>query len=90
MVKRQTFPPAPTLTMTRLATVEPVEKFMFDAFGGGYPHGNTLTNPRPCASVTVTFKTTAAASVATPARPATTTSVTDPAGRNPIPFATPS
>src|SRR4051794_40181934 len=80
---RQTVPPTPTRPTTPLATVTPAPKLTLDASGRGLPQGYTVTYPAPSASVTVTFNTTDGASRATPPRPATESSVTEPAERTP-------
>jgi hypothetical protein len=52
----------------------------FEVLGkDGSPHGNTVTYPSPSASIAVTFKTTAVAELGTPASPAITTGLYEPA-----------
>ena len=51
----------------------------FDVFGNDSPHGNTVTYPSPVASIAVTFRTTAVAELGTPANPAMTTGLYEPA-----------
>ena len=51
----------------------------FDVFGNASPHGKTVTYPSPPASIAVTFSTTAVAVLGTPASPAITTGLYEPA-----------
>jgi hypothetical protein len=52
----------------------------FEVLGkDGSPHGNTVTYPSPVASIAVTFRTTAVAELGTPAKPAMTTELYEPA-----------
>ncbi len=67
-----TWPPEPTPTTTRLATVWPAVKFRFEASGAGAPVGKTVRKPGALGFVTVTFMTTAETPVeGTPMRPVT-------------------
>src|SRR3954451_620139 len=66
----QTEPLLPICATTRLATVAPALKLMFDAVGLGVPHGKTVTKPGCFGSVTVTLSTAAFAVSGTAGVPA--------------------
>src|SRR4051812_36199920 len=76
--------------MTALGTVSPATKLRLLAVGTGCPQGKTVTNPGAWASVAVTLRLTVTAFGGIPARPATWSSVTEPAPRGPAPASEPS
>src|SRR3954449_5755975 len=74
-----TAPPAPSLTVTMLASTWPTpSKLTFDAVGRSVPAGYTVTKPAAVVLTPVTFNTAALALAGTPSRPATCTRTTLP------------
>ena len=73
-------PSAPTLAITRLATVCPGTKLRFDASGASVPAGNTVSQPPALGRVTATLRTTASTPLTgTPPVPTTVSSRVSPA-----------
>ena len=89
-LKMQIRPNLPIFEIAAFGTVEPATELRLDAVGGFEPHGYTVAYPGACASVAVTFSTTADASAGMAARPVTCTWVELPPGRTPIPLDCPS
>src|SRR5438046_2896396 len=90
VVYTQILPLTPTCARTALGTVWPPLELRFDAAGCTAPQGKTVRYPAPVGSVTVTFRLTALALAATPARPATGSCNTEPPAIDPIPWSWPS
>src|SRR5436305_693988 len=67
-----TWPPEPSLAMTRLGMVRRGTKCRFDASGLAWPVGKTVRKPAAVGPVAVALRTTAATPLAgTPPRPVT-------------------
>src|SRR5258706_5994085 len=77
---KDTLPPVPTGTTTRLGIVLPAAQWRLDASGSEDPVGNTVRKPAVVVLVTVAFSTTALTPVAgMPPTPVTWTSRVEPA-----------
>src|SRR5450759_2393178 len=75
----ETFPLAPTLTITRFAIVQPFAQLTLEAVGRVVPPGYRVRKPAVAVLVAVTFRTTADTPVAgTPPAPRICRSITLP------------
>src|SRR5437868_759354 len=86
----QTRPGASRRTLARFGTVWLATKLTFETLGTDVSHGNTVANPSPVGSVTVTLATMADAPAGTPPRPVTCRTRVCPAACLPVgaPFPT--
>ena len=90
-LKTTTFPSAPTLITTALATVCPARTLRIRRVGRGTPAGHTVMNELAVGSAIVTLSTTAlTAAAGNPARPATLIGRDSPGARMKFPEAWPS
>src|SRR5712692_2066718 len=72
LANRDTWPPVPTVTVTRLGRVSPAAQFRFEIVGRAFPAGQIVRKPAPAVLVTVTFRTTAVAAAGTVVLPPAT------------------